>query len=329
MKKDIKVYIIYAIITICLLMMAYYQISLQGEYTAGGKRLINVMAILITAIMSFIAYSIYKDKKINVMSVFKILVPIIFVMFFICMPIFENHDEDVHWYRIYDMTQGNIITSTEYGHIFAEGSTNYPAGKFPKAVLEVVDVQYGENHSPRNLLSVEINPEDTIYVEMPTTAVYSPIQYAPQAIGAKLASFFTNKPIIIAYTARIANMITCGIILYFAIKLMPFGKEILLLVMCVPIAVEGLTSLSPDGLTISMCLLFVAYIFNLVFNEKIEKITVKHKIIIGILGIIISLCKIVYLPLVRTYFIIAKKKIFITQGTSNNSMCYINNCYNF
>lgn len=308
MKKDIKFYIALIISIVVLLMMTNYQVSLLGIENSKNKLLIIIMAILISATVVLISICFYKEKKLTEMQVFKVLVPIIFVLFFICMPIFQNHDEDSHWIRIYDMAQGNFLTSTEYGSIFAENSTNYPAAKMPKSILKIIEMQYSTNHSIRDLMDVRLNPEEEIYVAMPTTAIYSPVQYLPQAIGVYVTKLITDRPIVMAYAARLMNMVTCYILLYFAMKFIPFGKKILLLVMSIPIAVEGLTSLSPDGITISVSLLLISYILHLIYDEKVSRITWKNKLVLTVLGIVVALCKIVYLPLVGLVLLLPKEK---------------------
>ena len=110
-----------------------------------------------------------------------------------------------------------------------------------------------------------------------------------------------------AYGARVINMIVSIILLYLAIKIMPFGKRGMLFSMCFPIAVEGFTSMSPDALTISISYLFTAYVFNIVFNEE-KQIKRTDIFILTVLSILIALCKIVYLPLVGLLLLIPRKK---------------------
>ena len=322
MKNDMKFYITFIISAFVLLMATFYQVSLLDISNVGNRILVIVMGILITGVALLLAVCFYKEKEFTVEKATKVLLPIIFVLFFICMPIFKNHDEDHHWLRVYDITQGNLFTSTEYGNLFAENSTNYPAGKFPRAVLDVVDMQHSQSHELKDLLEVKIDEEDIIYVAMPTTAIFAPLQYMPQATGAYLADLFTDRPLIIAYAARFMNMLVCYTILYFAIKLIPFGKRIMLATIAIPIAVEGFTSLSADGMTISMSLLLIAYVLNLVFNKDITKITRKHKITLALISIVVALCKIVYLPLVGLALLLPKDK-FKSRKEQIATICVI------
>ena len=110
-----------------------------------------------------------------------------------------------------------------------------------------------------------------------------------------------------AYGARIINMIIAIFLLYAAIKIMPFGKLGMLISMCFPIAIEGFTSMSPDAITISVAYLFTAYVLNIVFNK--EKMVRKVDVfVLAVLSILISLCKVVYLPLVGLLLLIPREK---------------------
>lgn len=112
---------------------------------------------------------------------------------------------------------------------------------------------------------------------------------------------------LMAYGARIINMIIAIFLLYAAIKIMPFGKLGMLISMCFPIAIEGFTSMSPDAITISVAYLFTAYVLNIVFNK--EKMVRKVDVfVLAVLSILISLCKIVYLPLVGLLLLIPREK---------------------
>lgn len=304
MLKKYKNYFLIIIIAIVLLLSVLYQIKLQGE---GNNLSLFLSIIEMTVIFVSLSLFIIRQKKFDEKIAFRVLIPIIAISFIAAMPIFKSHDEDAHWLRIYDISLGNFLTSTEYGELFQEGATNYPAGKFPRAVYEIVDKSY-EGCSLKEVFNIKLDEQDTVVYAMPTTAIYSPIQYLPQAIGVAITRIFTNRPIIMAYAARIMNIITSFTILYFAFKFMPFGKKILLVIISIPIVLEGFSSLSPDGMTISISFLFIAYLLHLVFEKKNEKLTWKQTGIIVFLACILALCKIVYLPIVGMALLLPKTK---------------------
>ena len=304
MLKNTKKYLILLLIAVLLLMTVLYQIKLKGEQE---NIVLSMIVIGTTILMTIISIFICKEKNFDEMIAFRLIIPIITILFVTAMPIFRSHDEDAHWLRIYDISIGNFLTKTEYGSLFQEGAQNYPAAKLPKAVSVVLDKSYA-GVSTSEIFDIKIDEEDTVIYAMPTTAIYSPIQYLPQAAGVFIARIFTNRPIVMAYAARIMNILVSFTALYFAMKFMPFGKKILLVLMSIPIALEGFSSLSPDGMTISISFLFIAYILHLVFDKKDEKIKFKQSLLIAFLGVVLALCKIVYLPIVGLVMLLPKEK---------------------
>ena len=304
MKTKYKNFITIFLITFVLLMSVLYQMKIGVE---GGN--LELTLFVVGLAIFFVGLSLYiiNQKKFDEKIAFTILIPIIAMFFIVAMPVFKSHDEDAHWLRIYDISLGNFLTSTEYSELFQEGATNYPAAVLPRAVYGIVDKSY-EGSSSKEIFNIKLNTEDNVIFAMPTTAIYAPIQYLPQAMGVAIARLFTDRPIIMAYVARLMNIIMSFTTLYFAIKFMPFGKKILLVIISIPIALEGFTSLSPDAMTISFSFLFIAYVFHLAFEKKDEKITYKQVGIIAFLGCILALCKIVYLPIVGLVMLLPKTK---------------------
>ncbi len=304
MKKNVKLYLILFSVAAVLLSTTLYQIKLKGQ---DNNIILSIIVIAITVFAIILSARIWQERKIDEMFAFKILIPIIAILFIMAMPIFRSHDEDAHWLRIYDISLGNFLTSTEKGYIFQEGSNNYPAAELPRSVSTILDKSY-DGSTTKEIFDVRLDENDIVIYAMPTTAIYSPTQYFPQALGVVLARQITDRPIIMAYAARMMNIVFSFTALYFAMKLMPFGKKILFVIMSIPIALEGFSSLSPDGMTISLSFLFIAYVLHLSYEKKEEKLTWKQGIILTVLGVLLALCKIVYLPLIGLMLLLPKTK---------------------
>ena len=84
--------------------------------------------------------------------------------------------------------------------------------------------------------------------------------------------------------------------MYFAIKKIPFKKFTVLIIALLPMTIQEAVSLSPDALTIAISIALISYILFLKFEQKI-KLSMKQYFLLIIMCIILSLCKIVYLPL--------------------------------
>lgn len=101
------------------------------------------------------------------------------------------------------------------------------------------------------------------------------------------------------------NMLFSIFMIYTAIKIIPIGKKMLFTLAFFPILIEGFVTLSPDGITNCSCILFIAYILKLLQEKDINN---KDIAFLMLLGVIIGLCKIVYIPLVFIVLLLPKNK---------------------
>lgn len=284
-------------------------IIFQDLYKSNIRTIIYSVILIVFILGVYIVSSIiYYKKGMKIENIFLMIAPLACIFFLVTMPTFKNHDEYYHWLKAYEVSQGTLMTPQEDG---IQGSM------MPEGVSKVFPTDWTklDYQMMKELLDVKLNEDNKGILNPETAAVYSFVQYIPQATGIALARLVTDNVYLITYGGRIVNMIFALLVLYFAIKLMPFGKKLLLIPAMIPIAIEGFTSLSPDSMTISVAFLYIAYILHLAFEKK-EQLGIKEKLILLISSIVIALCKIVYIPLVGLILIIPKEK-FKNQGNKN------------
>ena len=95
--------------------------------------------------------------------------------------------------------------------------------------------------------------------------------------------------------ARMANLILYSILIYFAIKTIPFGKAIIITIALLPISMHLGASFSRDSLLIAFTLLLFAIFMKCITTK--EKISLKMLIILGVISVIYAPLKITYFPL--------------------------------
>lgn len=272
----------------------------QALYKSNKRTLLFTVVLLVMIVGTYIISTIiYYKKDMKIENIFLMVVPFVAILFMITMPTFKNHDEYYHWLKAYEVSTGHLMTPIKDG---VQGSL------MPGGTSEIF--AYGTKFGYKNIpdkLKIHLDKENQGILNPDTAAFYSFVTYIPQAIGISIGRLVTDNAYLITYAGRIANMLVSICMLYFAIKIMPFGKKVLLIPAMIPIAIEGFTSLSSDAMTISMSFLYIAYIFKLAFGEN-EKVGIKEKVILLVMSIIIALCKIVYLPLVGLILIIPKDK---------------------
>lgn len=307
MKKDLKVYFIIISVIIIMILLNSYKLEVVNKLEANIVFLLIETFLIILSLL--IIHSIYSDKKISDIKIFYYTIPVFFILMLMFMPIFTSHDESWHWYRVYDIAQGNLFTNKQ---------NSIPISEMPKSIddISLEKFKYGITYSDlKDMYNTKLDKDNTKIYQLPTTAIFAPLQYLPQATGTFIAKLLTDRPVIMAYAGKILNAIMSIILLILAIKIIPFGKKILLTCICIPIAIEGLTSLSGDAMTISCAVLLTSYILKLAYQKE-NIITTKQKVVLTVLCVVMSLCKIVYLPLVGLVLIIPKEK-FKTKKESN------------
>lgn len=296
--KDIKILILVAVIIFIILMISYYQFKV--ECAKSASKLFIITSIVLSVIAFIGTIIIWTKKNINEERLFRYVIPLMAIIMMIFMPFGRAHDELRHFTRSYEISKGNILSDVSDGKVQSE---------LPKAISNLYDeigwrdIKYNDL---KDRLKKQIT-EETNKTDMKYTAVYSPIQYLPQALGICIANIFTDNVFIIAYSARIFNMIFAVLLIYLAIKIIPFGKRIILILCMIPITLESISSISPDAMTIAVSLLFVAYVLK-ISKEQDYKINLKDKILLLIMAILIAFCKIVYLPLIGIVLIIPRDK---------------------
>ena len=302
-KQDLP--LIIAIITIIIvLLVSIYTLSIADRAISQNELIIiQIIFTIFTILAIIIMAKIYNIKNIRPEKVLLIIMPIFCILLSVAIPFGRGHDEIMHWYKAFEISEGQLTTPINKENRI---SVSILPDGVQKTIVERSEgvFKYVDNIS---MLSEKMNYNEKIIATNQNSTAYCFIQYIPEVIGILIGKLLTQTPILIAYFTRFINMIFCTIIMYSAIKKIPFGKNILLLLAIIPIAIEGFTTSSPDGLTIAISALFISYTFYVAFDKN-KICGTKETIILTIIGAIVSLCKIVYMPLIFLVLIIPKEK---------------------
>lgn len=313
-----KPVIIVIAILIILFFTSIYTLTTSDYVVTQNVLLWVIIGLFVFTILGIIAIiKIYKRKEIKPEKALLFILPIFCILLFLTIPVGRGHDEYMHWYKAFEISQGQLMTPIDEDSKIAV--TTLPYGVQNVIVEREKGVYKYIDNIP--LLKETINYDRKIIAGNQNSAAYCFIQYIPEVVGILIGKLFTQTPILIAYFARFINMIVCIIIMYFAVKIIPFGKNIILLLSSIPIAIEGFSTISPDGLTIAICTLFIAYTLYVAFDKN-KKCGTKETAILTIIGAIVSLCKIVYMPLIFLVLIIPKEK-FATKREKIKSLTII------
>lgn len=254
--------------------------------------LIQIFVILLCLISI-----IYCCKKQFLIEKSFILLWCVFSLLYACSNTMYNvPDESHHFYRAYEISMGHMVSEMN-----DEGTKG---GR----VLPFVETGFNPKYwqTFRDSLDSRLS-EEVEFKNFSNTALYAPISYAPQAAGILLARLITDRLAIITYAGRCANWVCITLILYFAIKFLPFGKEFLSLILLMPMNMHETFSLSPDGMVVAVSVFMVAFVMHLRYAQETE-LSCFQIFLLYLLAIVISLYKIVYLPFCLIYFLIPEER---------------------
>lgn len=263
--------------------------------------LFSVSIITICIIFVVIIYFREYINKIKIHNLYAIIFPIIATMYLITLPIFKVPDETGHFARAFEISQGSFISNLNEegkgGNYLPENIILSDSEK-DLANISIIDVW--------NLKDEDLK-DDKTFLTFPNISLYSPTCYFSQAIGIKFGLMFTNKIIPIFYLSRLFNLITIFLITYFSIKYIPVGKELMMLISLIPINMQENISIAPDGLVTATVFALVSFVIYMRYKYNGEMKN-KHYLIMYTLGVMLSLYKIVYVPLTLLLFLIPKDR---------------------
>ena len=269
-------------------------------YYSNNKKAIFLLLYLIVSVIFLIAFLLNKIEYTNIHKHFLYIAIPIFSLYLVFIPLTTSHDEFYQWIRSYEVSDGIMLPKRV-------SNSQYLLSMLPKNInlnLSVnADFKYKDLLEKRDY---NIRNGGSYLISSGSMGVYSPVQFLPQALGISFARIFTGNVLTIAYFGRLFNMIVCITLLTLAIKITPIGKKLLLLLSLNPISIELFTTLSSDGITISISYLLIAYILSLM--RKKDNINKKEITILSVLSCVLALCKIVYIFIPFLLLLIPKEK---------------------
>jgi uncharacterized membrane protein len=203
------------------------------------------------------------------------------------------------------------------GRFFARPIGNGYGDDLPKSVGEIPKQVhlYGIKFNPKEKYDLgatfrallnPLRPGDKTTVPFTETAPYSPAAYIPQSLGMLVGTSLGMPALAGLFLGRLLNLAAWIVLVYFAIRLIPFGKWALFVMAVIPMSIFMAASLSPDAVLNGITFLFVAWCLRLAY----EKERLKRGDVAFLLGalVYIALTKLIYLPIGLLMLLIPAKK---------------------
>ncbi|HET9907074.1 MAG TPA: DUF2142 domain-containing protein [Anaerolineales bacterium] len=217
-----------------------------------------------------------------------------------------GYDEEDHLVRVWEMSFFSFIPgqippqAMQYPKVFRDFAYRHQAGG-------MIDSDYWQNYS-----GVSLYERGSVSREINTKSVYSPALLLPQAMVLRYVGRPADLPALtIFYLCRFAGLISYLVLIWFAIRLIPFGKWILLVLALSPIAMFQATTISADAISNGLGFLFIAGCLNVAESKEINW---KECGALVFLVFLLFLAKLNLVPLILLPFLLLLPSKFTNKG---------------
>lgn len=227
-----------------------------------------------------------KFKNIGINKAFVIIASLIGVITSILIPLYQVPDEQTHINMIYN--ERNIKEKFPY----SVSSNNFVGTEdIIKDPSKKVDV------SKYFAFNNKIEVENSFNIPQ-----ISLIRHFPQCIGMIIGELLKLPLFIYITLCELCALAFYIFICNIALKKIPIKKNLMMMIMLLPVAIQQMASFSYDVVLNSFCFLFIAYILDLKYNNK----KIDNFILLKLLFIlfVIAVCKIPYIIVGLLIFIL-------------------------
>ncbi|MEM1325784.1 MAG: DUF2142 domain-containing protein [Bacteroidota bacterium] len=227
-------------------------------------------------------------------------------VYVLLVPPFQAPDEAHHFYRIYHISEGYWMGEKTDDQRFG--------GELPKSLHELAMtfryLRYNEAGKVNDEIwakakSIELQREETTFLDFPNVAYYVPMPYLPQAAAVWIGKQFELQPLYLLYLTRFANLFIWIALITFALRILPFHQWTIAALALLPASLVFHSGINADAVTNGACFLLIASLLSLIFSD--EQLRWKH---FGLLLIsaTITLAKVVYAPIILLAWLIPIRK---------------------
>ena len=217
------------------------------------RTLIGLIFIIIFLVLNYFI----NKKKIKPESFWLIISSIYVLIAVFFIPPYQVPDELIHYVNTINLSQIDL-TKNLYSQI-EEKEINVPedygcvAYTSPQKTDKLTD--------PEEFIDC-FRSRDNITKTDWHISLKSKLGYIFTTIAYKITDIFSNSPMVLFYSGRILNTLVSILIIFFAIKIAPRYKYIILSIASIPMFIQEMISYSYDSLLNSVCILVVALILR-------------------------------------------------------------------
>lgn len=204
------------------------------------------------------------------------------LLFIVIVPPMQGADESNHFLRAYQISEGNLVSDyvgQSQGGIAThlQSFDRNVGGELPSGIVAFTFEAFGRipQHGDQKMtrsdfarLRAHNAGEGRTAAAFGNTAAYSPVSYAPQVAAIGVGRLFHASPLMLMYLARLASLAFGVMMLFFILRIMPFGKLPLAVIALLPMTVSQFAIVTADTTAITFGFLAVATTLRFAYRKQ-------------------------------------------------------------
>ena len=168
-------------------------------------------------------------------------------------PLSAGYDEETHFIRAWEMAHLYFVPNEQLGARLPFPAVYWDLSYRRQPIVEAVEPGFWRKYG-----ALGLDARDYIYANVETRSVYSPVLLLPQALVLRYLGLSLQLPaLFVYYFARIAGLVSYLFLCLLAVRLIPYGKWPLAVLMVSPMAVFQASTVSADTISNGIGFLFL------------------------------------------------------------------------
>jgi uncharacterized membrane protein len=181
------------------------------------------------------------------------------------LPVSGGYDEETHLLRVWEMSALTFIPNEALGAGMPFPAVYWEMSYRRPFIVRAVEPDFWDKYG-----NLALEAHDYIYGSVETRSVYSPPLLLPQALVMRYLGRSWQLPALtVFYACRLVGLLSYLLLVWLAVRLIPFGKWILAILATSPVAILQAATLSADTISNGIAFLFIAGALFIV--DKVDK----------------------------------------------------------
>jgi uncharacterized membrane protein len=183
----------------------------------------------------------------------------------VLIPPGAGYDEEDHLVRVWELSTFSLIPGQLSPHEMKYPTMFRDLAYRQQANSGIIDSDFWKRYARTPLYE-----HGFIRRELKTKSVYSPALLLPQAIIMRVGRSADVPALPVFYACRFAGLLSYLLLIWLALRWIPFGKWILLVLAISPMALFQAATVTPDAISNGIGFLFIAEVLKLAESKEID-----------------------------------------------------------